>query len=68
MREYKDIISMNANRGNPTDRSVKQVKAPASNIGIGESRNIDPAENRCALVENTPRRSKTSTRQPPSYR
>ncbi|MEH6660282.1 MAG: hypothetical protein V7679_01425 [Parasphingorhabdus sp.] len=51
MREYKDIISMDANRGNPTDRSVKQVKAPASNIGIGESRNIDPAETAALLLK-----------------
>jgi DNA-binding MarR family transcriptional regulator len=43
MREYKDIISRNADLSNPANRSFKQVKVPASNIEIDESRNIDPA-------------------------
>lgn len=51
MREYKGIISRNAGHSNPTDRSFKQVKAPASNIEIDESRNIDPARTAALLLK-----------------
>lgn len=51
MREYKDIISMDADRCNPNDRYLKQIKAPASNIEIDESRNIDPARTAALLLK-----------------